>query len=43
MPTPHRTIRVPDEVWDRAVAKAAKDETTLSALINEFLKEYVHG
>lgn len=39
-PTPIRTIRVPDEVWERAQRKAAEEDTTVSALINEWLRDY---
>jgi hypothetical protein len=40
MPTPLRAVRVPDDIWERAQAKAAADDTTVSAVINDFLKEY---
>lgn len=39
-PTPIRTIRVPDEIWEQAQRKAAAEDTTVSALINEFLRQY---
>ncbi|HTW17070.1 MAG TPA: hypothetical protein VMF51_18210 [Nocardioides sp.] len=38
--TQHRSIRVPDERWARAKAKAAADGTTISAVFNAFLDEY---
>lgn len=39
--TPLRNVRVPDELWQAAMARAAKENTTLSALINEWLQWYV--
>lgn len=39
--TPHRTIRVEDDLWDEAMAKATAERTTLTAVINDALKRYV--
>ncbi len=39
--TPHRTIRVPDDVWKPAQVKAASEGHNLSELIREFLVDYV--
>jgi hypothetical protein len=35
-----RTVRVPDELWDRALARARTDNTTLSRLIRGWLADY---
>lgn len=39
--TPHRTIRVPDELWHAAQAKAKKDGDNLSDVIRSALETYV--
>ncbi len=39
--TPLRNVRVSDELWDAAKVRAAEDGTTVSALVNAFLQEYV--
>lgn len=39
--TPHRTIRVPDDVWAAAKEKAERDGTNLSEKIREWLVDYV--
>lgn len=39
--TPIRNIRVPDARWDPAMAKATAQGTSLSALINEWIDEYI--
>lgn len=36
-----RHVRVPDEVWDKAVAKAEQAGTTISQKINHALRVYV--
>ena len=41
MPTPLRNIRVADELWSAARAKAASQGTTLTAVIVAFLRRYV--
>ena len=38
--TPHRTIRVSDDLWNRAREKAADEGRNLSELIREWLAEY---
>jgi hypothetical protein len=38
--TPRRNLRVPDDVWDAAKAKAAAEGTTVSAVIVAALREY---
>ena len=39
--TPLRNVRVSDELWKRALACAAHDKRTVSAVIVAALKEYV--
>ncbi len=34
-------IRVPDDVWQAAKAKAEAEGTTVSARVQEWLREYV--
>lgn len=41
--TPRRTFRVPDALYDRAATKAAREGTTLTAVIVAALEEYVEG
>ncbi len=41
--TPHRTIRVPDDVWAAAMAVAARRGETLSDAIRRFLDAYARG
>lgn len=36
-----RNIRIPDELWDAARAKAASEGSDVSAVVREFLTEYV--
>lgn len=38
--TPHRTIRVPDDVWHAAQSAAQRRDETVSAAILRFLKRY---
>ena len=38
--TPQRTVRVPDEVWDAAKAKATKRGDNLSDVIRRALQQY---
>lgn len=40
MATPLRSIRVPDDIWDPAIAKATAEETDLSTVIRDFLADY---
>jgi len=41
MPTPLRNIRVAEELWTVARAKAKANGTTLTAVIVAFLRRYV--
>lgn len=41
MPTPLRNVRVPDEVWQAAQAKAERDGTSVSAVALAALRRYV--
>lgn len=38
--TPHRTIRVPDDVWTAAQQRAKAEGRNLSELIREWLTDY---
>ena len=39
--TPQRAIRVPDELWAAASARAKSEDITLSQLIRRWLSDYV--
>lgn len=39
--TPLRNVRVPEDLWGRALARAAAEGTTVSAVIVQALKRYV--
>jgi hypothetical protein len=39
--TPHRPIRISDELWAKAQAKAEQEGTTASAVIRRLLTEWV--
>ena len=39
--TPHRPIRINDELWAKAQSKAAKEGTTASEVIRKLLTEWV--
>ncbi len=39
--TPRRSIRVPDELWDAAVAKAEERGETVSDVLRKALERYV--
>ena len=41
MATPLRAVRVPDELWKAAVDKAAREGTTVTAVVLVALREYV--
>ncbi len=43
MPTPLRNVRVPADVWLRAMERARLDGTSLSAVIVAYLREYGAG
>lgn len=38
--TPRRTVRVPDALWSAAAARAAREGTTLTAIIVTALEQY---
>lgn len=42
MTTPRRTIRVPDEVWLAAAARAASEGRTVSDVVVKGLERYAH-
>ena len=37
------TLRVPQELYDQAKAKAEREDITLSQLVRRFLREWVEG
>lgn len=39
--TPVRNLRVPDEIWEPALAKAHEEGRTLTDVIKDFLREYI--
>ena len=39
--TPHRPIRIPDELWQAAKDKAANENTTVSEVIRALLTEWI--
>lgn len=41
--TPTRNFRLPDDLYDAARAKAAREHTTLTAVIVAALERYVEG
>src|SRR3954470_25075308 len=41
--TPRRTIRIPDDLWDAATAKADKRGESVSDVIRHALERYVGG
>lgn len=41
--TPRRTFRVPDDLYARAAARAAREGTTLTAIIVAALENYAKG
>jgi hypothetical protein len=40
---PPRTFRIPEEPYRLAQAKARAEGTTLTALVNEWIWDYVYG
>lgn len=42
-PGPIRSIRVPDDLWNAAKARAANEGTTISELIRHWIRNYVNG
>jgi predicted transcriptional regulator len=43
MPMNAHNIRVDDELWERAGARAANEDTDRSTLIRQWLQDYVDG
>jgi hypothetical protein len=39
--TPKHGVRIPDEIWDAAVRKAADEGTTVTAVILDALKRFL--
>jgi hypothetical protein len=39
--TPHRTVRVPDEVWVPALRRAQEQGETLTDVVLRALREYI--
>jgi hypothetical protein len=38
--TPIRTVRVSDKLWFKAKARAKRDDTTISEVINQALRDF---
>jgi hypothetical protein len=43
MVTPLRSLRIPDDVWSPALARARREGTTLTAVVIRFLTRYGRG
>jgi hypothetical protein len=41
--TTPRSLRIPEDVWRAALAKAREDGTTLTAVVVDALREYARG
>jgi hypothetical protein len=41
--TPLRNVRIPDDLWTRALARATAEGTTVSAKIVQTLEDWVGG
>jgi hypothetical protein len=41
--TPHRPIRVPEELWQAALAKAKERGETVNVVVRRALERYVSG
>lgn len=41
MPTPLRAMRIPNDVWNAAVTKAAAEGTTVTAVVLAALRAYL--
>lgn len=39
--TPHRTVRIADDVWQPAMERAAENDETVSEVVRRALVEYV--
>lgn len=42
-PTPIRNLRIDDETWAAALARAQEEDTSLSALMRGWLSDYAAG
>lgn len=40
--TPHRTLRIPDELWDAVKRKAADEDTTVTDVVIRLLTRWVN-
>ena len=40
-PTPNRTMRIPDDVWNAAQATAREQGTNITAVLTQMLRRYV--
>lgn len=36
-----RNVRIPDKLWDAALARAQSEETTVSEVVRELLQEWL--
>ncbi len=41
--TPHRSVRVPDNLWELALKTAAEQDTTIAAEVNRFLTRWTRA
>src|SRR5699024_6951306 len=41
MPTPLRSLRIDDMRWERLLARAEKDNTTVTAILRQLIDEYL--
>jgi membrane protein implicated in regulation of membrane protease activity len=41
--TPHRTIRIPDELWEAAKQAAAENGETVTVVVRRALRNYVRA
>lgn len=41
--TPHRAVRIPDELWSAVGQQAEAEGTTRSAIINRLLREWTES
>jgi len=39
--TPHRTVRIPDDLWQAAQARAAAEGMTMTEVLTAALRRYV--
>ena len=40
-PTPSRNVRIPDDLWVAALAKATERDETIAQVVRRALREYV--